>query len=379
MRRIISLIILFWMSCIVAVLGASSPTWAGRCHASLVSRVLDVAKTKQRTFDTHTWVHLTDTDVGDNRLSPDGRYRYESEQVSETHNELFIVSRRTNQRQMLMQTSIFFVAYWSADSEALLVWEYDDDLSVRRITSIVHRTGELRFVHEFPPTVAAPSRTEYHRYLYTTYPLPDTSDGRGLIFINTISGDVTRFSESVLGIYGWSDDERWLTAATEDGFYIIDAQTGQTHSHFSNIVEGYNPRWVNGNIWFTHVDNYRPMIWRANLDDGTISREIDNATLYSVSPNEAWVLMQYHERSSDIDYALYHIPTEQMYPLQLQSHIYISESIFSPNSACLAIRTLQSQLISRVTIIDVQTLEEINGVSILDNGLITRTWWLTRE
>lgn len=351
MRRILWYLVGLYSTFSVAIMGA---TWFGlrsNCGAYLnlqshyVSSIVD-------TVDPHSQIRLhTVFSAFEQTTSPDNRYayRYGREQNSDSEREILIATRAdTIQWEALTTSRSLAQVFWSADSSTLIVWEEDSTaIEVNRLAGIEVATGEEDYTHEFYGRLTDFRLSPTGQYLFAHISLDTHSNqGRtGVVIVDTITGNVSRFEMSPEFYYRlqaysrwaysrWSQDDNWVIIGYDRVFYVINPTTGLSHPRLPIVIRGTHPTWGENDIFYVSESG----INQISLDSGDISTIVGGeVSLRAVNQTHAWFYTPDAAGSDSVD-RLYHTPSNTHHSLEgIRGRHQQSYPEFSPNGQCLAI------------------------------------------
>lgn len=172
-----------------------------------------------------------------------------------------------------------------ADNRTVIVQEFDEIGAEHHILSLDIDTGNVNFEYHYPADIRWQALHEQVTpYLYAQFLVNPEDDSQGLMFMDTITGEITRFTEPTAGIYFPSESGRWLASAGRNGISIIDPATGDYHPNFSSAIPGGGFRWQGDDIlWFVRGGADNLSLWRATLTDNRVESVIENARLKALS------------------------------------------------------------------------------------------------
>ena len=338
MRLIIKIIAMFLFIFSLVVIVSSSRIAHSSCNSSLEFQDAERFNTYYSRYDFNTGVQISreEPDHLAHLISPDGLYRVEIPIEPERDHLVFLKNIATGERQLIYRNQYLQDVAWSADSNVLLLWEYDgaNPLIITRLDTgsneVLSRVGLT------PNIASSRNLSPGNSYVYAPF-LINGNAQQGLFFINTVSGDITQF-RGVTGFHHvWSNNGRWVASQLNDMITIIDPQTGNYHAAFPGEIEGENFIWRDNNLWFTRSSRLNgDNIWRANLSDGSIELMVENARMETLSPDEAHVVIIDHESG---DLALYDVASGRRSLLNLADGLANYRRIirFSENSPCMAL------------------------------------------
>lgn len=268
-------------------------------------------------------------------LSPDAVYRYEI--PTDRESDVILIDSRTGDRQLIYRSPHIRRVTWSLDSRILLIWEYDGR-SPLMMTRIDTETHEALTRYGFAPGFGGLNNTSPdNRYIYAQFPINLVTGTIGLAFVDTVTGDITRFRQATTFPYAWSDDSRWIASEFEGLLSIIDPQTGDYHPEFPEGIAGEGFIWYENSLWFSRIESEEEAtIWRANLSDGSIELMVENARLETLSGNGHYASIL-DGQSGDL--AIYNFAIESRYALNYQDTVETDQRVvrYSPNGRCMAI------------------------------------------
>jgi|GEM_PF-5326670 len=305
--------------------------------------------------------------------SPDGRYRYDRPRYTVNDYNIFLVDNATEERQTVFGSALVWDILWAADSRTLFISERHFEFQRAIIRAFDVETLEMSYQHIFRDASLVYQSPDL-RYLYVNI-FPETAETfQGIHFLNTITGDVTEFEGESTARAVWSDDGRWVASQNENRINIIDPQTGDFHPLYNQPISGHNLIWVNSNLWFNRMSEDGLSIWQANLDDGTISPMIFDASLDIVNNEAGWATIR---DGGSGELVLYHLETGTGHPLEITDSLATQDNrmAFSPDGHCAAILLSSDEnLFSKdLRIINLETGQETHRQMLY--GAITNMRW----
>ena len=173
-------------------------------------------------------------------------------QIDVREGDVFLRSANGSSERLIFSSDTLLSAI-PADSYTVIVQEFDEMNEEQQIISLNIETGEVNFEYEYPASVRWQTiNGQVSPYLYAQFLINPEDNSQGLMFMDTVTGEITRFTDLTAGVYLPSESGRWLASFNSGAISIIYPATGDYHAHLSEPVAGGNFRWQGDDIlWFT--------------------------------------------------------------------------------------------------------------------------------
>lgn len=323
-------------------------------------------------LDERTGITIALETIPDNYLlSPDGMTL-----VTIRDSEVLLRSVNSRSETLFYEESPVSSVSWSGNSQAIIIQAFDDGGQVH-IRSLNIETGNINFEHDFSRAIRWYSMRERDNpYLYAQF-IIDPEEGRqGVMFMDTVTGEISRFTNPTSEPYVLSQSGRWVATNSQNGISIIDPQTGDYHPNFPMPIAGGNFQWQGDEVlWFVRRGVRNGVgLWRANIQDGTIDSVIENAHLKTLSDDgqQAYV----RNRLTD-ETILINTQTGERHNLDIGgiATLQFNTPAFSPDGRCIAIliTDFPDVEVHQLWIIDTATTE-VHLRMLLSGDIRTLDW-----
>lgn len=361
MKPVVTTLLSLWLLSALVIMSVSSNIVDNICGASLTFTYDATSDLGRTYYDFRTGIqHQPPFEFTNRQISPNAQYAYETS----GNNDIFLTALATGSRDRLFSAPFITDTQWSYDSHALIIWELDSAESQVYLMSVDITTGDINFEHQFPNSIgrrreASPN----NRYIYVQFWIDIMLGRHGTIFIDTVTGEQTRFAKASEFPYIWSADNQLVLSHSQAGFFIIDPTTGDYHHNTPESINGVRPIWNEDNIWFTRFEDNHPTVWRYSLVDNSEAPMISDAEIWAISPDETWAYLK-HIHSNNA--TLYHLPKNKEYilPFNFESIFVLDSVAFTQDMTCVAVKSYHN-FQSHIVIYDLTTMNLIHNTTIL--------------
>lgn len=353
-RQIIWIFVVIWGLACSAILLTTSGIINNDCGAVLQFQLENGSAIDRHIYDFGTGLTFREEQENINYYhAPNGQYYYDIPWYTGNDNDVFVIAADGIREQVYSSPFITSVV-WSHNSQSLLIWEFDGTREITTVTSLDVETQQVRFRHEFPPTLGRRRLiSPDNQYVYAQYPLDVMQFTFGIMFVDTGTGKISRFAEPSEFPYLWSEDNQWVASHFQDMLMIVDPETGNFHPQFPEPILGENHIWHGDKLWFTRTEG----VWQADITTGEMVSMIANVSLRGLSADAGWATL-INNQTGDME--LYEFATDNHLPLNIVDLLatHRIDLIYSPDNTCAALLLSEYQ---NLAVTDLRIINLRNG------------------